>query len=250
MFVMCLQKIGRLLVNRTVLVTGAASGIGKAQCEAFLAEGDYVIGVDKNFMSIQHPNFTGKIIDITEETSVKALSNLDIDILCNTAGVLDDFLPSHQTPFDIFDKVMAVNVTGTFLVTNACLTKMLEKKQGIIINMASIASLVAGGGGAAYTMSKHAIYGYTKQLNYDYAHYGIRCIALAPGAVKTPMVQADFEDDGAIAASVEKAIPMHRYAEPKEVADLTVFLASQKASYISGDIIPIDGGWIHRNIPL
>ena len=236
--------------GKTVLVTGVASGIGKAQAYAFLDAGAEVIGVDCQKADFEHPYFKFYLLDITDEQSVSLLKELNIDILCNTAGVLDDFLPTLETDYAMFQRVMAVNVTGLYLVTNAVLPQMLNKKQGVIINMASIASLIPGGGGASYTASKHAVYGYTKQLAYDYAHQGIRVNALAPGAVNTPMVAADFAGDGKIAQAVISQVPQKRYATPEEIADVTLFIASDAARYICGDIIPIDGGWINRNMPL
>lgn len=110
--------------------------------------------------------------------------------------------------------------------------------------MASVAGLVAGGGGAAYTASKHAVIGYTKQLTFDYSRQGIRANALAPGAIQTPMNKADFEGDAEIAKWVANETPAGRWAQPDEVAKATLFLASEGASYIQGAVLPIDGGWI------
>lgn len=238
------------LEHQHVVVTGASSGIGKAQCEAFLEEGAYVFGIDCAPCPIHHANFTFQQCDISNEAEVSALTQAPVDILCNTAGVLDDFLPSDETPLELFDRVMGINVRGTFLVTNHFLPTMLSQGKGNIINMASIASVIPGGGGASYTASKHAILGYTKQLAYDYAHRGIRVNAIGPGAIDTPMNRADFVGDNPICEAVKSQVPQHRYAKPEEVAQLSLFLASEKSAYICGDFIPIDGGWINRNIPL
>src|SRR5690625_5446760 len=110
---------------------------------------------------------------------------------------------------------------------------MLKQRNGCIINMTSIAGLVAGGGGAAYTASKHAIIGYTKQLDYDYIREGIRANAIAPGAIQTEMNQADFEGDGELAKWVAEETPAGRWAQPEEVADLTLFLASRSEEHTS-----------------
>lgn len=122
----------------------------------------------------------------------------------------------------------------------------VSAEKGCIINMTSIAGLVAGGGGAAYTASKHGIIGYTKQLDYDYIRDGIRANAIAPGAIETPMNAADFAGDGKMAKWVADETPAGRWAKPEEVADLTLFIASDKADYIHGAVIPIDGGWIMK----
>ena len=119
---------------------------------------------------------------------------------------------------------------------------MLEKKSGIIINMCSIASFLAGGGGAAYTASKHALAGLTKQIALDYADKNIQVFGLAPGAVKTAMTAADFEPGG-LADWVAEETPIKRWLDPQEVADVSLFLASGKAAAMQGEIIKIDGGW-------
>ena len=120
---------------------------------------------------------------------------------------------------------------------------MLEQGNGTIITMTSIAGLVAGGGGVAYTMSKHALVGFIKQLALDYADQGIHVNGIAPGAIETPMNAADFAGEGLMAKQVAEETPLKRWAQPKEVADLTLFLASKQANYMQGTIIPIDGGW-------
>lgn len=235
--------------HKTVVVTGCASGIGRAQAELFLESGALVYGFDIQSTSIKHERFIFQRLDLTDENKVQKLK-IDADILCNTAGILDGFQPTLDTSIQQWRRVMETNVTSMFLMTNQLLPHMLKQHQGIIINMASIASLIPGGGGAAYTASKHAILGYTKQLVHDYAREGIRINAIAPGAIDTPMNAADFAGDASIAYNVMKQIPQNRYASAKEVAELTLFLASDQAKYICGDIIPIDGGWINRDIPI
>src|SRR5699024_3789742 len=141
---------------------------------------------------------------------------------------------------------MDTNIKGTYVVTNQILPHMLAGKAGVIVNMASIAGLVAGGGGAAYTASKHAIVGYTKQLDMDYCREGIRANAIAPGAIQTPMNKVDFEGDGEMAKWVAEETPAGRWAQPNEVANLTLYIASSLADYIHGAVIPIDGGWIAK----
>src|SRR5690625_3019695 len=115
-----------------------------------------------------------------------------VDILLNTAGVLDGYAKTLDTDEALWDKIIDTNLKGTYLVTNAVLPEMLRRKKGCIINMTSIAGLIAGGGGAAYTSSKHAIIGYTKQLDYDYIREGIRAYAIAPDANQTEMNRGDF----------------------------------------------------------
>ena len=229
-------------MTKTVLVTGASSGIGRAQALTFLENGYRVYGVDKD----ENPGFLNELrfikLDLTGDLTPLFTSLPEVDILCNTAGVLDDYRPLHETRDEDWEQLFALNLTATMKITRFYLQKMLEKKSGIIINMCSIASFLAGGGGAAYTASKHALAGLTKQIALDYADKNIQVFGLAPGAVKTAMTAADFEPDG-LADWVAEETPIKRWLDPQEVADISLFLASGKASAMQGEIIKIDGGW-------
>ncbi|MER1984982.1 MAG: 3-oxoacyl-ACP reductase [Solibacillus sp.] len=235
-------------VNKIVVVTGAASGIGQAQVQAFLEKGALVYGVDLQESTLQHKCYIHLVGSVTDKVFLEqALAPLgQIDILCNTAGMLDGYAPSLETAEALWDKIFAVNVKGMYNVTNVVLKKMLPHKAGVIVNMASIAGLIAGGGGAAYTASKHAVIGYTKQLSYDYCKEGIRVNGIAPGAIKTPMNAADFAGDGEMAKWVAEQTPAGRWAKPEEVANVTLFLASEASSYMHAAIVPIDGGWMNK----
>ncbi|MEY9974403.1 3-oxoacyl-[acyl-carrier protein] reductase [Lysinibacillus sp. RC46] len=244
--------------GKTVFVTGAASGIGQAQAIAFLENGASVFGFDLDEQGLvnlhnQFPElFAYTVGSVCNKNDVEhafeaAISIFkQVDILLNTAGVLDGFAKTLDTDEALWDKIMNTNVKGTYFVTNTILPHMVKRKSGTIVNMASIAGLVAGGGGAAYTASKHAIVGYTKQLDLDYCRAGIRANAIAPGAIQTPMNKADFEGDGAIAKWVADETPAGRWAQPSEVASLTLYLASSAADYIHGAVMPIDGGWLTK----
>lgn len=245
-------------IGKTVVITGAASGIGEAQSLKFLENGANVFAFDMNEGDMQKLKETyplrfayaiGSVSskdDVTEAV-MKAIEVFGtIDILLNTAGVLDGFAKTLETDEALWDRIMDTNVKGTYFMTNEVLPFMIARKSGVIVNMASIAGLVAGGGGAAYTASKHAIIGYTKQLDMDYCRQGIRANAIAPGAIQTPMNQADFAGDGEMAKWVAEETPAGRWAQPSEVANLTLYLASSAADYIHGAVIPIDGGWIAK----
>jgi len=244
--------------GKTVFVTGAASGIGQAQAIAFLENGANVFAFDMHEQGLdkfaerykeRFGYFTGSVADQTavKQAVANALTRFTkIDILLNTAGILDGYAKTLDTDETLWDKVMNTNVKGMYVVTNQILPHMLAGNAGVIVNMASIAGLVAGGGGAAYTASKHAIIGYTKQLDYDYCREGIRANAIAPGAIQTPMNRLDFAGDGEMAKWVANETPTGRWAQPEEVAGLTLFLASKAADYIHGAVMPIDGGWIAK----
>lgn len=243
--------------GKIVFVTGVASGIGQEQACAFLEQGAYVFGFDKqhtvdelieNYGS-QFDFFHGDVTkpEDIEKAVAQCLNQYQrIDILLNTAGKLDGFKAMMDTSEELWDMIYETNVKSYFRLTKLVLPIMLEKKQGTIINMASIAGLIGGGGGISYTMSKHAIVGFTKQLALDYADKGIHVVGIAPGAIETPMNAADFAGDGEMAKWVAKETPCKRWASPKEVAQLTLYLASQASSYIQGSIVPIDGGWMTK----
>lgn len=245
-------------VGKTVFVTGAGSGIGEAQVIAFKENGANVFAFDIDqdaLIQLSEQFTTGfsfAVGSVSNETHVQhavesAIQTFgQIDILLNTAGILDGFAKTLDTDEALWDTVMNTNVKGTYFVTNNVLPHMLKQQAGVVVNMASVAGLVAGGGGAAYTASKHAIVGYTKQLDLDYCRAGIRANAIAPGAIQTPMNQADFAGDGEMAKWVAEETPAGRWAQPSEVASLTLYLASQAADYIHGTVIPIDGGWIAK----
>ena len=245
-------------VGKMVFITGAASGIGQAQAFAFLENGANVFALDMEEQGLlnmkkkygERFNYSvgnvSKIEDVKEAVDKMLTKTESINVLLNTAGVLDGFAKTLDTDEALWDRIMDTNVKGTYLVTNAILPYMLKQKSGIIVNMASIAGLVAGGGGAAYTASKHAIIGYTKQLDYDYCREGIRANAIAPGAIQTPMNKADFEGNAEMAKWVAEETPAGRWAQPSEVANLTLYLASQAADYMHGTTVPIDGGWIMK----
>lgn len=245
--------------GQTVIVTGAASGIGAAQALGFIKAGANVIAVDQDMAGLQQTVTTADsdrlhplIGDVSrpqtaEQAVALALSATDrLDIICNTAGILDGYSPAMDTSFDQWQHILNVDLNSQFLFVKAALPTFLAQKHGVFVNMASIAGLVAGGGGIAYTAAKHAIIGLTKQLDIDYAAEGIRVNCIAPGAIDTPMNAADFAGDGHMAKWVADQTPAKRWASAEEVANLTLFVASEQASYIHGTTLPIDGGWLAR----
>jgi len=243
--------------GKVVLLTGAASGIGRAQALMFIKEGAKLIGTDINQAGLDSlleeiNALGGEAIVVKAEVSdrsqvdhvVKAAIDKfgRVDILCNTAGIFDNYAASLDATEAQWDKIFAVNVKGMYLMCNAVLPGMLERGKGVIINMASIAGLTAGAGGSAYTSSKHAVVGYTRQLCLELAEKGIRVNAIAPGSVATPLIKASLENDLDGYSKRLAMIPAKRLGEPDDIANLTMFLASDKADFIHGAILSSDGG--------
>lgn len=238
-----------------VIVTGASSGIGLAQVQEFLSAGHQVLAIDKQPLPRKialSKNLLFLQADVSQAEAVKHIFEwIDsiwgtVHILCNTAGVLDDFKKIEETSMSHWEEIMKINVTSMFLMTQSALPYLLKVEASRIINMASIASLTAGGGGIAYTTAKHAIAGFTKQMAFDYAQTGLRVNAIAPGAIQTKMTEADFNGEQPMAQWVAEQTPVRRWAQPEEVAKLTLYLASDASDYMNGVILPLDGGWLIR----
>lgn len=247
------------LDNKVAFITGAGSGMGKAQSILFAKEGAKVVAADINYDGVQAvieeiKNDGGEALavktDVSNAESIetavkKAIDSYgQIDILSNTAGILDDYTPTLETSEELWDRIMNINLKGTYRVTNAVLPQMVERGEGAIINIASIAAFVAGGGGAAYTAAKHGIAGYTKQLSFDYGPKGIKANAIAPGAVETGMTKEMFAEGKAEVMDSVNSVPAGRYGMPEEIATAALFLASEDSSFVHGAILPVDGGWI------
>lgn len=240
--------------GKTVLITGAATGIGRATARAFAKAGaNVVIGdVDPRadetveLITKDGGSAISQKTDVTNSDQVKALVERAVteygglDIAFNNAGLLPPTAPLvEQTEAD-WHKVIAVDVTGVFLAMKHQLAHMVKAGRGAIINTASVAGLRADPGMAPYVAAKHAVAGLTKAAALDYATQGIRVNAIAPGLVRTPMTER-WLDDPEIRDRVLADSPIGRAAEPEEIADLVLFLASDQAGMITGAVYPIDG---------
>lgn len=240
---------------KSVIVTGGGSGIGAAAARAFAVQGAAVtIGdidaqrgeaVAADIRAGGHEAaFTA--VDTTDKSSVEALvaaavaRHGKLDVLFANAGVFDGFALFTDIDEALFDRVMAVNVKGYFFACQAAFSE-LKKTRGNIVMTASVAGLGAGGGGAAYTASKYATVGLINQIGVEAAAHGIRVNGVAPGGVKTGMTAA-LIDDPAVAGFISQATPLARWAEPDEIADAVLFLASDEARYITGTVLRVDGG--------
>lgn len=239
--------------GQTVVVTGAASGIGRATAERIAREGGRVVAVDLNADRLQElasalpeaeiVTVAGDITRQEDIDAVVAAAGERIDGLANVAGINDDFSPLHETSDAMWDRVIAINLTGGFKLSRAIIPAMLERGAGAIVNVTSEAGLRGNASGNAYTVSKHGVIGLTRSAAFMYGPQGLRVNAVAPGGVATgiPMAPHLSEAGSVRLAPFQGAIPSIATAE-KLAASIT-FLLSDDAVNINGAILPSDGGW-------
>lgn len=244
--------MGRLH-DQIAIITGAASGMGKAQAQLFAKEGARVVLTDISANGQQVADEIGTAAafcqhDVSTEESwasvldftVKAFGNPSI--LINTAGVVDDTLPIEDTSVAAFDRIVGINLRGVFLGMRAVVDPMKSNGGGSIVNIASAAALAGAPGYSAYASSKGGVRALSRQAARELGPYGIRVNSIYPGSIRTPIITAS--QMAIVEEFMAAKTPLGRLGEPEEIATATLFLASAEASYITGAELIVDGGFL------
>jgi meso-butanediol dehydrogenase / (S,S)-butanediol dehydrogenase / diacetyl reductase len=243
--------------NQSVLVTGGASGMGAACVQAFAAAGANVVLVDRNpTLAAEVSSQTGALVELGDVSSSEFCNEVvarvaerfgRVDVLVNAAGIIVR-ATGVETSDEAWQRIMNVNVSGTFFMARAALRQMVVQQSGAVVNFGSIWGDVGAAGVAAYCASKGAIHNLTRALALEHANMGIRINAVCPGEVNTPMLQSERTEavTDALLERLAATVPMGRLAAPEEIARVVLFLASNQASYMTGSLVMVDGGFIAR----
>jgi NAD(P)-dependent dehydrogenase (short-subunit alcohol dehydrogenase family) len=241
--------------GKVVFITGAASGIGRAAALAFAAEGARVAMLDRSADALKEVQAAvedagsealGIACDVSSAEQVEAAVKqvVDrfgrIDVAFNNAGVENKAAPVHEIELAEWDRILGINLRGTFLCMKHEMAQMVKQGGGVVVNTSSGAGIRGVAGGAAYAASKHAIIGLTRSAALDYASQNIRVNAVLPGNIETPMM------DRFTGGDIQKAIdlePVGRLGRPEEVAEAVLWMASDLGGFVTGAATVIDGGW-------
>ena len=244
----------RRFEDRVVLITGAASGIGRASVERIAREGGTILCADVQADAVQESakravecggSASSVICDVSDpdqvDQTVQACVDRfgRIDVLCNIAGILR-FEHTHEMLLEDWSRILAVNLTGTFLMCQAALPHLVES-QGCIVNMSSTSALAGLPYAAAYGASKAGVLSLTQSIAIEYGKQGVRANAICPGSIKTPMTKDPSFPEGIDMKIIMRASPLDKFRGPETVASLVAFLASDDAAHINGERVRVDG---------
>ena len=253
--------------DKIVIVTGGAKGIGAGISRAFAGEGARVAALDVDAeagasIAAEGEGLAGEIRyfnadvsqdEICRDTVGQIVGDLGgVDVLCNNVGIqpVSSYLPAHELPVEMWDRIIGVNLKSHFLMARHCLPGMMERRAGVIINTASVQGVQSALGVSAYAASKGGILSLTRQLALEYAKYGIRVLAVNPGGIDTPLVdelvEALGQDRKEFEEGYAKIHPLRRYGQPADIANAVLFLASDKASFMTGESVSVDGGLLAK----
>lgn len=244
--------------DKVVIVTGGASGIGLACAEAFAERGASVVISDvddakgeaaQKQLAASGAKVSYRRCDVGDPQAVEALVAHAVDtfgqlnVMVNNAGIGGAQAPTAEYPLEAWQKVIDVNLSGVFYGTRYAIPKLLEAGGGAIVNIASILGAVGFANAVAYVAAKHAVVGLTRTVALEYSAKGIRINAVGPAFIRTPLLAA-LEEQPEVMQALINAHPIGRLGEPREVAELVVWLASERAAFCSGGYYPVDGGYL------
>src|SRR3984885_14890688 len=249
--------------NQVALVTGAASGLGLATAKAFAEAGASVVLADWNEKEVQaaakdlaskgHETLAVRC-DVSDDAQVEGMVKQAVatfgrlDAAYNNAGVQGVLAETADSPRDDYDRVMSINLRGVWSCMKFELQQMREQGSGAIVNCSSLGGLIGGNQRGTYHAAKHGVIGFTKSAALEYATRGIRINAVCPGLIQTPMSDKMIAEGQGEALKMmrETFVPMQREGRPEEIANTVLFLCSDLASYITGQSISVDGGYVMR----
>lgn len=248
-----------LLKDKVAVITGAGSGMGEAIAKLFAENGAKVVVADINQDGIDHVveairadggDATGVVCNVALQEYVDDMFRVTIetygkvDILVNNAGIMDNFYPVGDMTDQLWDRVMSINLRGPFLVSRTAVNYFIKNETGgVIINNASVGGLFGARGGAAYVASKHGLIGLTKNTAAVYSDRGIRCVAVAPGGINTNIGRSINQPHEIGASKLSQGVGPCPMGESEDVANVCLFLASDRAKFVNGAVITVDGGW-------